>query len=145
MPPDLPTDEMHTLLEFLTAHYHVFSLDEGERGETDLIEMEIDTGDSPPKQQAPRRMPFAVREEVAQQLKMMQSDGVIEPSNSPWSSPVVLIRKRDGTHRFCVDYRALNSVTKPDSFLLSRIDELLDQLGIKILLYNRSCIRILPD
>ena len=59
----------------------------------------------------------------------MQSRGVIEPSRSPWASPVVLVRKRDGTHRFCVDYRALNAVTKPDSFPLPRIDDLLDQLG----------------
>ena len=74
-------------------------------------------------------MPFAVRQEVARQLDQMQSRGVIEPSRSPWASPVVLVRKRDGTHRFCVDYRALNAVTKPDSFPLPRIEDLLDQLG----------------
>ena len=78
----------------------VFSLEEGE-GETDLIEMEIDTGDAAPKRQSAWRMPFAVRQEVA---KQMQDNGVIKPSRSPWASPVVLVRKRDGTHRFCVDY-----------------------------------------
>lgn len=52
-----------------------------------------------------------VWEEVARQVSKMQSSGVIEPSK--WTSPVVLVRKRDGTHRFCVDYRALNSITKP--------------------------------
>ena len=59
----------------------------------------------------------------------MQKTGVIIPSSSPWSSPVVLVRKRDGTLRFCVDYRVLNSVTKPNVFPLPRINDLLDQLG----------------
>lgn len=59
----------------------------------------------------------------------MQDSGVIQPSSSPWSSPVVLVHKKDGTLRFCVDYRALNSVAKVDTFPLHRIDDLLDQLG----------------
>ena len=60
---------------------------------------------------------------------MMQETGVIKPSNSLWASPVVLVRKKDGTHRFCVDYQELNSVTRVDTFPLPRIDDLLDQLG----------------
>ena len=59
----------------------------------------------------------------------MQQDGVIRPSNSPWSSPVVMVKKKDDSHRFCVDYRTLNSITKADTFPLPRIDDLLDQLG----------------
>ena len=59
----------------------------------------------------------------------MQRNGVIQPSQSPWSSPVVLVKKKDGSQRFCVDYRELNSVTKVDMFPLRRIDNLLDQLG----------------
>ena len=77
--------------------------------------MDIDTGDASPRKQPPRRMPFMVREEVARQLKCVQQDGVIQPSNSPWSSPVVMVKKKDGSHRFCVDYRALNSITKADT------------------------------
>ena len=74
-------------------------------------------------------MPFTVQQEVARQLKMMQETGVIQLSNSLRASPVVLVRKKDGTHRFCVDYRELISVTRADTFPLSRIDDLLDQLG----------------
>ena len=107
----------------------MFSLDEGERGETSIVKMSIDTGDSLPRKQNPRRMPFMVRQEVARQLEGMQRNRVIQPSSSPWSSPVVMVRKKDGTHRFCVDYRSLNSISKADTFPLPRIDDLLDQLG----------------
>ena len=103
--PDLPPPDSELLQQFLVDHHDVFSLEDGERGETDLVRMEIDTGDTSPKKQAPRRMPFAVRQEVAKQLKSMQQNQVIQPSHSPWSSPVVMVRKKDGSHRFCVVYR----------------------------------------
>ena len=57
------------------------------------------------------------------------SAGVVQPSNTPWASPVVLIRKKDSLHKFCVDYWGLNEVTRSDTFPLPRIDDLLDQLG----------------
>ena len=120
------TQELH---QFLGDHHQVFCLEEHERGETGILTMDIDTGDARPKKLPMRRMPFAVRREVAKQLRSMQQAGVIRPSSSPWASPVVMVRKRDGTHRFCIDYRELNAVTKPDTFPLPRIDDLLDQLG----------------
>eukprot|EP00731_Ephydatia_muelleri_P007839 Em0004g177a len=125
----LSEEEQDRLLSVIGDYHDVFSLNEGERGETDLVEMNIDTGEAAPTRQAVRRLPFAVRQEVAQQLKEMQDSNVIQPSNSPWASPIVLARKKDGTLRMCVDYRKLNSVTKPDKFPLPRIDDLLDQLG----------------
>ena len=127
--PELSLPDAELLKEFLTHHHDVFSLVDGERGETDLVYMKIETGEASPKKQPPRRMPFAVRQEVAKQLKNMQQNGVIQPSHSPWSSPVVMVRKKDGSHRFCVDYRGLNAVTKADTFPLPRIDDLLDQLS----------------
>ena len=126
---DLPQPMKESFLQFLSNHHEAISLEDNERGETNLLEMEIDTGDAPPKKQRPRRVPFAVRQEISRQLKKMQEAQVIRPSKSPWASPVVLVRKRDGTHRFCVDYRELNSVTKPDTYPLPRIEDLLDQLG----------------
>ena len=94
-----------------------------------LLKMEIDTGDAAPQRQPTRRTPFAAREEISQQLSQMQEQGSYPPLLKPWVSPVVLVRKKDGSLRFCVDYRGINSVTKPDQFPLPRIDDLLDQLG----------------
>ena len=91
--------------------------------------MTIDTEEAQPKQVPPRRTPLAARHEIATQLKRMQDQGVIQPSCSPWASTVVLVRKKDGTMRFYIDYRQLNKVTKPDVYPLPRISDLLDQLG----------------
>lgn len=126
---DLPWQGRGQLHSLLLKHHYAFQLEDGDRGETDLVQMRIDTGDAEPKSQPPRRMPFGARQEVARQLRKMQESGVIQPSSSPWASPVVLVRKKDGSLRFCIDYRNLNAVTKADTFPLPRIDDLLDQLG----------------
>ena len=125
----LQLDEQECLREMLQQYHHVFALEEGERGETDLIEFHIDTSDANPIRQPARRIPFAARQEISKQLLAMLESGVIQPSQSPWASPVVLVRKKDGSLRFCIDYRPLNAVTKPDLFPLPRIDDILDQIG----------------
>ena len=70
----------------------MFSLEDSERGETDVIEVHIDTGDAPPKAQPVRQITFAVHQEVAQQLHEMEENGINQPSNSPWASPIVLVK-----------------------------------------------------
>eukprot|EP00731_Ephydatia_muelleri_P024449 Em0016g720a len=79
--------------------------------------------------QSGRRLPFHQREEVKELLDGMLERQVIEPSQGSWSSPVVLVKKKDGSTRVCVDFRQLNAVTKKDAQPLSRIDETLDVLG----------------
>ena len=100
-------------------------------GHTDAVEHTIDTGDSPPIRCAPRRMsPQTIKQEETC-VEEMLTGGQIEPSDSPWSAPVVLVTKKDGGTRFCVDYRRLNLVTVKDAYPLPRIDDTLDMLAGK--------------
>ncbi|GFT76153.1 retrovirus-related Pol polyprotein from transposon 17.6 [Trichonephila clavipes] len=107
----------------------VFSRNSSDIGHTTVTQHRIDTADHPPIKQHPRRLPFAKQEEVGTLLREMQENDIIEPSLSPWASPIVLVRKKDGSTRFCVDYRKLNDVTKKDSYPLPRIDDTLDTLS----------------
>ncbi|GFX74184.1 hypothetical protein TNCV_2912171 [Trichonephila clavipes] len=106
-----------------------FSRNSSDIGHTTVTQHRIDTADHPPIKQHPRRLPFAKQEEVGTLLREMQENDIIEPSSSPWASPIVLVRKKDGSTRFCVDYRKLNDVTKKDSYPLPRIDDTLDTLS----------------
>ena len=89
----------------------------------------INTGDARPIHQPPRKLPSAKQAEVNILLEDTKSKGVIEKSDSLWSSPVVLVQKKDGSLRFCVDYQRLNDITKKDCFPLPRIDDTLDTLA----------------
>ena len=94
-----------------------------------FIKHEINTGLATPIRQAMRRTPKGFEGEEERYLKEQLEAGVVVPSNSPWSSPVCLVRKKDGTVRWCVDYRKLNDVTAKDAYPLPRIDSCLDCLA----------------
>ena len=98
-------------------------------GKVDEIKHRIDVGDSKPIKQHPYRVPMAKREIIDEEVEKMLVKEVISPSVSPWSSPIVLVAKPDGSTRFCIDYREVNNVTKKDAYPLPRVDDTLDALG----------------
>ena len=98
-------------------------------GQTTVMEHSIDTGSASPIKQRPYRVPETKRKIIEEEVQKMLVADIIRPSKSPWSSPVVLVTKPDGTARFCVDYRKVNSVTKRDAYPIPRIDDTLDALG----------------
>ncbi|CAM4642614.1 unnamed protein product [Lepidochelys kempii] len=89
----------------------------------------IDTGNAHPIRVQPYRVSPQAKTAIEREIQDMLQMGVIRPSESAWASPVVLVPKPDGEIRFCVDYRKLNAVTRPDNYPMPHTDELLEKLG----------------
>ena len=121
--------EQDKLLNVLLEHNEAFALNDLELGETDIVQHSINTAGAPPVKTFPRRIPYTLRKELEEELDNLQESGCIEPSKSPYSSALVLVRKKGGGLRVCVDYRALNKDTVQDRFPIPRIDELVDMVG----------------
>lgn len=126
--PSLTPADRHRLMELLEQFKDCFS-STSRVGQTPLTKHRIITEETArPIRQNPYRVAQKEREAIQQQVEKMLQDDVIQPSNSPWASPVVLVKKKDGSLRFCIDYRKLNHVTKKDVYPLPRIDDSLDRL-----------------
>lgn len=117
------------LAALLEDHQEAFQLAPGDTGRATLVEHHIRTGEAAPIRLPPRRLAPHRRQMVDNEVDAMLEKGVIEPAYGPWASPVVLVRKKDGSMRFCVDYRKLNQVTVKDAYPLPRIDDSLDTLA----------------
>ena len=126
---NLAEEDRASLKALLISYADVFALDSSELGTTQLVTHSISTGQHLPIKQRVRRTPFALRKKVDELVEEMLDQDVVEPSESPWASPVVLVQKKDGGARFCVDYRKLKQITKLDEFPLPRIDDTLDLLA----------------
>ncbi|KAJ8013689.1 hypothetical protein DPEC_G00032400 [Dallia pectoralis] len=120
--------EMRSVSALLHRHASVFSTGDTDLGRTHVTRHQINTSGAKPIKIAPRRIPLHLQQEASDHVKQMLDNNIIRPSCSPWASPVVLVRKKDGTLRFCVDYRGLN-VTEKDAYPLPRIDDALDSLN----------------
>ena len=107
----------------------VFAFPGDQLGRTSLVQHVIDTGDAMPIKQRPYRASPDVKKEIDRQVDEVLENGIIQESVSPWSSPVVLVKKKDGSYRFCVDFRKLNKVTKLDSFPMPLVADALDSLA----------------
>ena len=92
------------------------------------MQHDIDTGDTKPIKQSPRRPPLNSGTAEDEIIDEMISSGVIQRSDSAWASPVCLVRKKDTSYRFCIDYRKLNAVSHKDAHPLPDIREALDSL-----------------
>lgn len=114
----LSEDQRDQFLSLVTEDEDIFAKENSDLGKSGLLEHAIYTGDCKPVKQPPRRVPPHQREVIDQQLEDQLTAGRIEPSQSPWSSPVVLARKHDGTYRMCIDYHKLNQLTTKDAIPL---------------------------
>ena len=135
----LTPDQKAEIDALLDKHKHIFSKDDIDIGQCDLIKHRIDllSGFEVPFKQKHRRMPPNMIEEVRQHLDQLLSAGIIRKSKSPWASNVVLVRKKNGKLRMCVDYRALNDRSIKDAYALPRIEEVFDILkGSRYFFYN---------
>ena len=127
LPEHLSPLQQQQLNDLFREFSDVFSQGEDDLGSTLLLEHTIETH-GPPLRQPYRRQNPAVRREEMEQVQQMLASDVICPSNSPWALPVVMVRKKDGSLRFCVDFRQLNAATVKGAHPLPRIDDLLDTL-----------------
>ena len=126
----LGTDlQKRTLFNTIRKFKNVWATSSSDLGSTTVTAHSIPTGHTPPIKQAPRRLDPKRAEIVQTLVTDMLNTGVVEPSMSPWASPIVLVRKPDDSFRFCVDYRKLNKLTTADAFPLPNIDATMDHLG----------------
>ncbi|XP_058850828.1 uncharacterized protein LOC131699092 [Acipenser ruthenus] len=125
----LNQEQQEKLEELLRRNSDVFSVNQFDLGCTSAVKHEIPLIDNKPMRQPYRRIPPAQFQEVRRHLQDMVEAGAIRSSQSPYASPIVVARKKDGSIRVCIDYRQLNAKTVRDAFPMPRIEEALDALG----------------
>lgn len=126
---DFNDNEKLELSNLLCAYASVFSRGPGDLGRTSLVQHDIITRPGPPVKQPPRRMAGEKQRSAERQISEGLQSGIATRSHSSWASPIVMVRKKDGTYRLCIDYRALNNHTITDAYPLPRIQDTLDTLA----------------
>ena len=125
----LTEENKEKALNLLAEYHDIFKLKDGEMGCTKAAEHKIKVTDHRPFKERPRNIPFGLLDEVKEHLDDMLDMGAIKPSKSAWSNAVVLVCKKDGGLRFCIDFWKLNTQTRKDTFLLPRIHDTIDALS----------------
>lgn len=127
---ELSPDEREELRKLLIEFWDRFALNPNKPTTTTVVQHEIETGDHRPIKFKPYQIPKAQEEAVKKMIDDMRENQIISPTSaSPWGFPIVLVKKKDGSVRFCVDYRKLNAITKTSSYPIPLISELLDSLN----------------
>ena len=127
---DITGNQLHKAVDLIKRYQDVFVAPDGKLGKTKACEgHRVVTGDTLPVRQRLRRVPPKRRKVIEDFVQDLLAQGCIKPSKSDWATPVVIVTKKDGSPRFCLDYRKLNAVTIKDAFPLPRIDDALDQLA----------------
>ena len=125
----LNLQQQDQLFALLLEYHDLFDEGRNDFGRTGKIKHRIDTGESPPFREPVRRIPPFHKCQAKELLREMLDKNVIKTSNSPLASPLVLVQKKYGTTRFCVDYQKVNAVTRKDAYPLPRVDDTLDTLA----------------
>ena len=115
-------EEKEKLRTIMKQYIEVFAKTKMDVGHTTVVKHKIDTQGHEPIKQRPYRIPHHLREIANKEVKDMLDKNIIKPSNSPWAAPVVLIQKKNGEPRFCIDFRKLNEITKKDAYPIPNLD-----------------------
>ena len=126
---DLTVSQAKRVSELLQKYGNIFSKDDADYGRTNKVKHQIEIENARPVKEPPRRVPYHLQGDYDKAIDDMLAKNVIEPSTSPWAAGVVLVKKKDGSTRFCVDYRKLNRLTVKDAYPLPRIDDSLNQMS----------------
>ena len=129
LPVDLLPDEKREAENLIREYASSFSKDDYDLGRTKVLQHTIDTGLNRPVKEALRRHPQVHQEFIDKEVNKLLDLDIIEPSASPWSSNIVLVRKKTGKLRMCIDFRRVNALTYKDAYPIPKIDACLDALG----------------
>ena len=135
-----PDEHREVLTKLLKRNADVFAATDTDFGMTNTVKMTIDTGNHRPIKQKPYRTPLTKMQTVNEAVDKMLKADIIEESSGSWAFPIVIVDKKDGSKRFCVDYRALNAITKPIAYPLPSIDSLLALLGKAVWFTSLDCL-----
>ena len=137
---DISDTEKGLMIDLFKEFDAAMSKGQFDVGETSLIEHPIDTGNAEPIALQPHRINQSERDELWRQLQILVEVGFIRESTSPRAAPIVLVKKKNGSWRLCIDHRELNKITKKDATPLPRIDDINDQLAWGTVLYDAGLL-----